>query len=95
MDCAHLGNVWGHGYSHGCMSGAKSAFTASAREDGRLRPYVFDALCGAGCSRSAPKGEAVFSQEDVLAMGSADEGTNGFDAIDCAHMSKGDPVGAV
>jgi hypothetical protein len=23
-----------------------SAFTASAREDGRLRPYVFDALWG-------------------------------------------------
>jgi hypothetical protein len=66
------------------MTGAGSAFTR-----------VFDALCGAGCLRSAPNGEAVLGQEVVPAKGSAGEGTDGFDAVDSAHMSKGDFMGNV
>ena len=60
---------------------------------------VFDALCGvggsghAGCLRSVPKGEAVFSQGGGAAKGGGGEGTNGFDAVESAHMSKGNSKG--
>ena len=44
------GDLWGHGYSHGCMTSPGGAGRSGH----------------AGCLISAPKGEAVFSQEGAL-----------------------------